>query len=101
MSARDIQIGGSHYKGASLQPIDLILALELGFCEGSVIKYVSRWRDKGGVQDLKKAKHYIDFLIEEEEKKSTYIGQDGLVDLITSTNAVLADAEWIGENNDR
>jgi len=38
----------------------------LGFCEGNVIKYVSRWREKGGVEDLKKARQYIDFLIQSE-----------------------------------
>ena len=44
------------------------MANKLGFCEGNVVKYVSRWRDKGGLSDLLKAKHYIEFLIEEWER---------------------------------
>lgn len=58
-----------HYKGKTIQPIDLIDSLELGFYEGNVIKYVSRWRSKGGVEDLKKAKWYLDRLIAKEELK--------------------------------
>ena len=65
MSAKDYQIGGSHYKDKGIQPIDYIMTNRLGFCEGNVIKYVSRWRDKNGLDDLLKAKHYLEFLIEE------------------------------------
>ena len=65
MSAKDYQIGGSHYKNKGVQPIEYIMANGLGFCEGNVIKYVSRWRDKNGLDDLLKAKHYLEFLIEE------------------------------------
>lgn len=62
-----VQYGGTHYKDKAIQPIEYILANDLNFCEGNAIKYLTRWRDKGGVEDLKKAKHYIDFLIEKEE----------------------------------
>lgn len=65
----DTQVGGNHYSKNAIQPIDYIRANKLGYCEGNVVKYITRWRDKGGVQDLQKAKHYIDFLIEEAEKK--------------------------------
>ena len=65
MSAKDYQIGGSHYKNKGIQPIEYIMSNGLGFCEGNVIKYVSRWRDKNGLDDLLKAKHYLEFLIEE------------------------------------
>ena len=65
MSAKDYQIGGSHYKNKGVQPIEYIMANGLGFCEGNVIKYVSRWRDKNGLDDLLKTKHYLEFLIEE------------------------------------
>lgn len=67
MSALNEQVGGDHYKERAIQPITFILANEIGFCEGNVIKYVTRWRDKGGIADLRKARHYIDFLIEHEE----------------------------------
>lgn len=55
-----------HYIANSIEPIDFIIANKLNFCEGNVIKYICRWRLKNGVEDLKKAKQYIDFLIEKE-----------------------------------
>jgi hypothetical protein len=64
----DIQIGGDHYKTKTIQPWDFIAANKLGYFEGNVVKYVSRWRDKGGVDDLRKARHYLDKLLEIEEK---------------------------------
>jgi hypothetical protein len=66
MSALDIQTGGSHYKDLKIQPVEYIHANDLGFCEGSVIKYITRWRAKNGIEDLKKARHFIDLLIEFE-----------------------------------
>lgn len=66
-SSRNYQIGGDHYSGQGIQPIDYILANELDFCEGNVVKYVTRWKFKNGVEDLKKARQYLDFLIEENE----------------------------------
>jgi len=68
MSANEIQVAGSHYKTKAIQPWDYIAANELGYFEGNIIKYVSRWRDKGGVQDLLKARHYLDKLIELQNK---------------------------------
>ena len=65
-SATEIQVGGNHYKDMKIQPVQYIQANNLGFCEGSVIKYVSRFKSKGGVEDLRKAKHFIDLLIEAE-----------------------------------
>lgn len=67
-SALDVQVGGSHYKDMKIQPVQYILANELPFVEGSIIKYVSRWRNKNGVADLEKARHFLDILIEEEKK---------------------------------
>lgn len=67
-SALDVQVGGSHYKDMAIQPIEYILTNKMPFPEGCVVKYVSRWRSKGGVQDLKKARHFLDVLIEAEEK---------------------------------
>ena len=62
------QEGGRHYKDLPIQPIEYIFANGLGFCEGSVLKYITRWRNKGGVEDLRKARHYLDLLIEQEVK---------------------------------
>jgi hypothetical protein len=70
MSALTTQVGGSHYKGLAIQPVEYIHANKLGFCEGSVVKYVSRWREKGGIADLQKAKHFLELLIELEGKES-------------------------------
>lgn len=63
------QVGGNHYKDKAIQPLEYIHANKLGFCEGNVIKYVTRWKDKNGIADLEKAKHYIELLIELEGKK--------------------------------
>ena len=64
-----IQYGGTHYKVLAIEPWDYVAANNLGFFEGNAIKYLTRWRDRGGVEDLKKAKHYIDKLIELESKR--------------------------------
>lgn len=64
MNANEIQVAGSHYKTKAIQPWDYIAANELGYFDGNIVKYVSRWRDKGGVEDLRKAKHYLEKLIE-------------------------------------
>lgn len=69
MSALETQVAGSHYKNKAIQPVQYIHANGIGFFEGNVIKYVTRWRDKGGVADLNKAKHYIELLIELECRK--------------------------------
>lgn len=66
MSALDVQTGGNHYKDLKIQPVEYIHANGLGFCEGSVVKYITRWRAKNGIEDLKKARHFIDLLIELE-----------------------------------
>lgn len=64
-----LQVGGKHYKGMRIQPVQYNHANSIPFIEGSVIKYISRWREKNGLQDLLKAKHFIDLLIELEENK--------------------------------
>ena len=66
MSSWDQQVGGNHYKKFKIQPLEYALENGLGICEHAVVKYVSRWNDKGGVEDLRKARHYIDLMIERE-----------------------------------
>tara|TARA_R110000765_G_scaffold281888_1_gene379147 strand:- start:178 stop:408 length:231 start_codon:yes stop_codon:yes gene_type:complete len=68
-SALDVQVGGAHYRSSAIQPITYIHANKLSFIEGSIVKYITRWRDKGGVQDLEKIKHYVDLLIELEDNQ--------------------------------
>lgn len=70
MSALEKQVGGDHYRNMTIQPVEYILANGIPFVEGCVIKYVSRWRNKNGVDDLKKARHFLDMLIEHEEGKA-------------------------------
>ena len=65
-TALDVQVGGDHYKELKIQPIQYIHANNLGYCEGNVVKYITRWRDKGGKADLEKVKHYVDLLIQLE-----------------------------------
>jgi hypothetical protein len=67
--ANEGQIGGQHYKRLAIQPWDYIVQNDIGYMEGSVIKYISRWRNKNGLEDLYKAKHFIDKLIEHEEQR--------------------------------
>jgi hypothetical protein len=58
----------SHYNQGNIEVIDIIDDWNLDFCEGNVVKYISRWRNKNGIEDLKKARHFIDLLIELENK---------------------------------
>lgn len=64
MSANEMQVGGEHYRNKDIQPWDYIVSNGLGYLEGCVVKYVSRHTTKGGVEDLLKARHYLDKLIE-------------------------------------
>lgn len=59
----ETQVGGNHYKNLRIQPIEFIHANKIPFCEANAIKYLCRHKEKNGVQDLLKAKHYIDILI--------------------------------------
>ena len=66
MRAKDLQEGGDHYVNLKIQPVEYIHANNLPYIEGCVIKYISRFRSKNGKQDLLKAKHFIDLLMELE-----------------------------------
>jgi hypothetical protein len=63
MSANEKQVGGKHYK-TQYEHWDLCIVIPLGYLEGSSTKYVARWRKKGGIDDLHKAMHYLDKLME-------------------------------------
>ena len=70
MKSTDYQVAGDHYKKLKIQPIEYIMANQLPFAEGCIVKYASRWRDKGnGIDDLRKIKQYCDFIIESELEK--------------------------------
>lgn len=85
MTARDRQVGGDHYR-AAIQPWDAMAAWMSpeafeGFLRGNVVKYLARYPDKGGVEDLRKARHYLDRLIELYETREVIDGtvSDGAV----------------------
>ena len=69
--ALSTQVGGNHYSKLKIQPMEYSMANNLDACQHTIIKYVTRFRDKAGVQDLEKARHVIDMLIEFENKKGT------------------------------
>jgi hypothetical protein len=60
----DVQIGGNHYKDFEIQPVEFTTRNHLGFIEGNVIKYVSRHHFKNGKEDILKAIHYLELLLE-------------------------------------
>lgn len=64
------QEGGGHYKQFQIEPWDAIIDWGLGYLDGNAVKYLSRWRHKNGIEDLKKARHYIDKLLEVEQAKN-------------------------------
>ena len=67
-TANDTQVNGTHYKNKAIQPWDFIAGNGMGYLEGNVVKYVSRWKEKNGLDDLRKARHYLDKLIEMTEQ---------------------------------
>jgi hypothetical protein len=70
-SALDKQVSGNHYKDKGIQPIVYIHANDLGFCEGNVVKYVTRHKSKNGKADIEKAIHYLELLLELEYQDKT------------------------------
>tara|TARA_B110000908_G_scaffold90641_1_gene107687 strand:- start:3262 stop:3540 length:279 start_codon:yes stop_codon:yes gene_type:complete len=63
-SALDKQVAGTHYKSMAIQPVEFITKNSIGFLEGNIIKYVCRHHAKNGVDDIKKAIHYCELLLE-------------------------------------
>lgn len=72
----DTQIGGDHYRVLPIQPMEYSMMNGLDACQHTIIKYVTRFRDKGGLDDLLKARHVIDMLIAFEQ--DTKLNPDGL-----------------------
>jgi len=72
MGAFDSQVGGNHYKSFKIQPVEFIHINGLGYIAGNIIKYVCRYKSKNGIEDLRKARHYIDMLIESELKEQAF-----------------------------
>jgi len=68
-TALDVQVGGDDYKKNPIQPVEFIHANGIPFIEGNIVKYIVRWREKNGIKDLEKVKHYVDLLIQLESRK--------------------------------
>lgn len=69
-SANDVQIGGDHYKQfKGMEPWDVITGWNLGYLDGTALKYIARWKHKNGVQDLEKAVHFLQKAIEVYNKE--------------------------------
>ena len=77
------QVGGTHYKTMKIQPVEFILANDLDFCQGNIIKYTCRYKQKGGVEDLKKVIHYAQLLIDNIEKDKPHVDTDWRSDYTT------------------
>lgn len=65
-TANNTQVGGQHYTKLAIQPVEYIHKNGLGYCEGNVIKYITRHREKGGAEDLRKAIHYCQLILDME-----------------------------------
>jgi len=70
VQAKEKQVGGTHYSKYSIQPIEFITKNNIPFIEGNVIKYLLRWREKGGIQDIDKCIHYLELLKDLEKWKT-------------------------------
>jgi len=68
--ANKVQVGGNHYAKLAIQPYEYCTANNIPYVESNIIKYVTRWRDKNGVEDLRKAMHSLQWLIEYTEKST-------------------------------
>jgi hypothetical protein len=77
-SANERQVGGSHYQRQAIQHWDFVAANGLDYFQGQITKYVSRWKLKGGIQDLEKARHFLDKYIE--------LAKNGMVDFKQDDN---------------
>jgi hypothetical protein len=78
------QVAGDHYSRLKIQPLEYALENDLGVCEHAVIKYVSRWAFKGGVEDLRKARHYLDIMIEREVQAGIDLGPDETIEEVAA-----------------
>lgn len=68
-AAHQMQVGGNHYLKLAIQPVEYAMANKLDTCQANIVKYVTRFREKNGIEDLRKAQHYIELLIAYETKE--------------------------------
>lgn len=99
MSALSHQVGGTHYRNMKIQPVEYCLANMLPFCEGNVVKYVSRWESKGGVEDLRKARQFIQFIQEEPQYIALVRRLSGMSLAAASWRDTITPDQYIKANN--
>lgn len=90
------QVGGNHYKSLAIQPVEFCMVNGLNFCQSSAIKYICRYKDKGGKEDIDKAIHFLELL-----KKFEY-GNDNPVGECSddkSDNKCITSVVWDGNYN--
>ena len=94
-SALDEQIGGDHYKKLGIQPVELISDINANFFQGNVIKYITRYKDKNGIKDLEKARHYLELMRELKPQTDTKLSKEYLLEAVAnySTGNNLGDFE--------
>jgi hypothetical protein len=97
MSALDMQVGGDHYKGKSIQPVEYIHANDLDFFQGNIVKYITRWRSKGGIADLDKIIHYVELYKELELRKQAREAKPGEVVEMTREEIAARIAQKVGD----
>ena len=71
-NALDHQVGGNHYSKYKIQPVECIQHLGLDFLRGNILKYLVRFQDKNGIEDIKKARHYAEMLLEKMKSDAEY-----------------------------
>lgn len=71
IKANERQVGGSHYQKGALEHWDMVALFDLDYFQGNISKYTMRWKEKGGIQDLEKAAHYLEKYIEVEKLRKT------------------------------
>ena len=98
MSSYDTQVGGDHYKDMKIQPSEFVNKNKMLFAEGNAIKYICRHQKKGGKQDLEKAKHYIDMIIERDYGDDAYRSQTFEVSLPNDLSISYGDVDKSFEN---
>ena len=94
-SALDEQVGGDHYKKLGVQPVELIRDINANFFQGNVIKYITRYKDKNGIKDLEKARHYLELMRELKPQTDTKLSKEYLLEAVAnySTGNNLGDFE--------
>ncbi|MNK75245.1 hypothetical protein D3C87_947820 [compost metagenome] len=93
-SALSTQVGGAHYKTYAIQPVEFVMANDWDFCASAILKYVTRWRQKNGAQDLRKAIHFVSLRDElTRVRRLMPLGAISMTDFVQK-NGIHAEDTW-------